>query len=155
MPKYIINKLSRYTSTPYSGPTCDQAGVEKGVVYTDYGMALRDVEALNDFNDVGFKVVDFQEVLDKENLEDLERQVLDLDGRAYARNYEYLKQAQWYVVSDRGRCEPIAAGPFATKDEAHLHLWADSDLIRSVRNRDLPIYIANHGDLRPDAIRKN
>lgn len=37
------------------------------MIYDNYGEALMDAELLSDFNDVGFKVLDLQEVLEEEN----------------------------------------------------------------------------------------
>jgi hypothetical protein len=64
--KYIINKSSRYTSEPYSGPTCAEAGVEEGKIYEEYGHAIHDAAKLTRYNPVGFIVLDLQKVLEGE-----------------------------------------------------------------------------------------
>ena len=66
MPKYIINKSSRYTSEPYSGPTCAEAGVEEGKIYEEYDRAIYDAAKLTRCNPVGFRVLDLQKVLEGE-----------------------------------------------------------------------------------------
>lgn len=55
--KYIIRKLSRDTLQPYSGVSCDIAGVPEGKVYEDHKEAIADAAKLAIANPVGFEVV--------------------------------------------------------------------------------------------------
>ena len=57
MMKYIIVKASRTnTGHPYSGPTCDNAGIPRGKVYDDYNTAYNHAKILTEYNPVGFVV---------------------------------------------------------------------------------------------------
>jgi hypothetical protein len=53
---YYIHKISRLPTSPYSGPTCERAGVKPGKIYTDYNEALIDAKKLSAVNPVGFSV---------------------------------------------------------------------------------------------------
>ncbi len=57
MKTYFIRKASRSGSSPYSGPSCQQAGVIPGRVYTSRAEASRDAARLSRYNRVGFEVV--------------------------------------------------------------------------------------------------
>lgn len=56
--KYIIFKSSRSSTTPYGGPSCQQANVPVAKVYTSYEEALRDAQLLTQYNPVGFLVAE-------------------------------------------------------------------------------------------------
>lgn len=66
MPKYIINKSNRYTSDPYFGYICSEVDVKGGKTYTDCDEAIKDAEKLSSYGAAKFKVIDLQEVLDRE-----------------------------------------------------------------------------------------
>ena len=53
----------------------------------------------------------------------------------------------WYVVADRGRCEPIRYGGFETKDEAQLWLVGMGDYALQIRGKNLQAYVRVNGSL--------
>lgn len=53
---YFIYKSTRLPDCPYSGPSCDKAGVPKGKLYDYCDSAEADAKKLSDYNPVGFKV---------------------------------------------------------------------------------------------------
>jgi hypothetical protein len=53
---YYIRKASRDSSQPYTGPTCEQAGIEPGQWYETREKAEADAAKLAEHNGVGFKV---------------------------------------------------------------------------------------------------
>lgn len=53
---YIIIKKSRVSNSPYNGPTCDRAGIERGKIYHEKRKAQKDAITLSKYNPVGFKV---------------------------------------------------------------------------------------------------
>jgi hypothetical protein len=58
---YMIVKASRFAGTggtPYSGPTCTQAGVAPGKTHWSKKEAQDDADKLNAINPVGFQVVE-------------------------------------------------------------------------------------------------
>ncbi len=57
MSQYTITKKSRMCQHPYSGPTCDTAGVPRGKVYDSFAEASSDAEKLSACNPVGFAVM--------------------------------------------------------------------------------------------------
>ena len=55
--KYVIHKWSRTPgSVSYDGPTCQNAGVVGGQIYTDFDLAKSDASKLSECNPVGFVV---------------------------------------------------------------------------------------------------
>ena len=54
---FYIRKKDRDSRLPYSGPSCERAGVDPGKWYDDEDHAKRDAEALSSVNAVGFEVV--------------------------------------------------------------------------------------------------
>jgi hypothetical protein len=53
---YCIRKASRDSSQPYTGPTCEQAGIEPGQWYETREEAEADAAKMTEHNAVGFKV---------------------------------------------------------------------------------------------------
>lgn len=53
---FIIVKSSRKGGFPYQGPSCIQAEVEPGKIYTDVDEAIADAKKLDKVNPVGFFV---------------------------------------------------------------------------------------------------
>ena len=60
---------------------------------------------------------------------------------------ESLNKPMWYVVADRGRCEPIRYGGFETKDEAQLWLVGVGDYALQIRGKNLQAYVRVNGSL--------
>jgi len=56
---YIIGKRTRDFTSPYTGPTCEAAGILPGMVYTDKAEAEKDAELLSQHNPVGFEVKEY------------------------------------------------------------------------------------------------
>ena len=55
---WILRKKSRNDLVPYSGISCDSAGVPKGKLYLDKDDAENDAKKLNAVNKVGWDVVE-------------------------------------------------------------------------------------------------
>jgi hypothetical protein len=56
--RYFIRKTTRTENFPYSGPSCEKAGVPEGKWYTDKSEAERDAKKLSKVNIVGFEVIE-------------------------------------------------------------------------------------------------
>lgn len=63
---FIIMKKTRSFDNPtkvwaYCGPTCKNAGIEPGKVYSNFDEAQKDADALGQYNPVGFVVLKVKE----------------------------------------------------------------------------------------------
>jgi len=56
--RFMIVKMSRLSTSPYTGPTCKRAGVQEGMVYLSIDNARSDAAKLSRINPVGFEVVE-------------------------------------------------------------------------------------------------
>lgn len=79
---YILRKVSRSGTSPYAGPSCENAGVPPGKVYTSYNEALVDCQLLNAFGSpVGFSLItlvngkELDEVTELKSLNELDTNV--------------------------------------------------------------------------------
>lgn len=60
---WIIVKSCRDSNTPYEGPSCKEAGVKPGKIYSDRKEAMQDAAKLTLYNPVGFVVKEYQECI--------------------------------------------------------------------------------------------
>lgn len=58
---FIITKKSRDSNTPYSGISCQVAGIVPAQIYEDKADAERDAALLTEVNSVGFRVMPYAE----------------------------------------------------------------------------------------------
>lgn len=60
--QYVITKSSRIPTGPYSGPSCEAAGVPENKIYDSKEEAIADAKKLSAVNPVGFKVWSMEDV---------------------------------------------------------------------------------------------